>query len=312
LIVVPENGTTGDISTTNGQLLDYSFYLYKEGRAESTIKSRVQILKSLVKAGASLMDPESVKLALAQINWVPKRKVNAVDAYDIFVKRYGLTWAPPRYRVPRNNPFVPTEKEIDALIAGTGSRTSTLLLFLKETGVRIGEAQNLKWVDIDVERRLVNVTPEKGSNPRTIPISDVLLVKLHGMKTNKSANPERVFTTDKPSLYRVFHKQRRKMAEKLQNPRLMKVTFHSIRHWHGTIFCMLHGFGPTQERLGHRSPINTEKYVHLAQIYFKDAQVTYDCREAVTVDQAKDLIAKGYEYVTEIDRMKLFRKKELI
>jgi hypothetical protein len=30
------------------------------------------------------------------------------------------------------------------------------------------------------------------------------------------------------------------------------------------------------------------------------------------VDQAKDLIAKGYEYVTEIDRMKLFRKKELI
>jgi hypothetical protein len=39
---------------------------------------------------------------------------------------------------------MPYENEINDLIAGTGPSTSTLLLFLKETGVRIGEAQKLK------------------------------------------------------------------------------------------------------------------------------------------------------------------------
>ncbi|MGD0804289.1 MAG: hypothetical protein ABSA11_09475 [Candidatus Bathyarchaeia archaeon] len=40
------------------------------------------------------------------------------------------------------------------------------------------------------------------------------------------------------------------------------------------------------------------------------AQTHFDCREASTVDQAKELIAKGYEYVTEVDGVRLFRKPD--
>ncbi|MFW6109078.1 MAG: hypothetical protein ACOC6N_01380 [archaeon] len=37
---------------------------------------------------------------------------------------------------------------------------------LKETAIRAGEALKLKWRDIDLERKTLQVTPEKGSNPR--------------------------------------------------------------------------------------------------------------------------------------------------
>ena len=56
----------------------------------------------------------------------------------------------------------------------------------------------------------------------------------------------------------------------------------------------------------------TMKYIHLGEAYFKDAQTHFDCREASTVEQAKELIAKGYEYVTEMNGVRLFRKPDHI
>ena len=53
-------------------------------------------------------------------------------------------------------------------------------------------------------------------------------------------------------------------------------------------------------------------YVHLAEVYFKDAKVTYDCRSAESLEEAKELISKGYDYVTEMDGVKLFRKPERV
>ena len=76
--------------------------------------------------------------------------------------------------------------------------------------------------------------------------------------------------------------------------------------------CLRHGLLKTQIRLGHRSIRNTMMYVHLAEVYFKDAKITYDCRSAESVEEAKDLISKGYDYVTEMDGVKLFRKPERV
>ena len=78
------------------------------------------------------------------------------------------------------------------------------------------------------------------------------------------------------------------------------------------MYCMRHGVLKAQERLGHRSILNTMKYIHLAEVYFKDAQVTYDCRSATTHEEISELIAKGYDYVTEHDGIKYFRKAELV
>lgn len=58
------------------------------------------------------------------------------------------TWNPPKYRRLVKIPFIPTEKEIDQLIAGCSKKIIPLLQLLKETGIRIGEAAKLTWTAI--------------------------------------------------------------------------------------------------------------------------------------------------------------------
>jgi len=72
----------------------------------------------------------------------------------------------PHYKEIYKIPFVPTEAEIDVLIAGSGYKTAAFLQFLKETAMRPGEACAFTWDDIDLVSKTVRVTPEKVSNPR--------------------------------------------------------------------------------------------------------------------------------------------------
>jgi len=45
--------------------------------------------------------------------------------------------------------FIPTEEEINQLIAGCGKRTATFLQVLKDTRARTAEALKLRWIEID-------------------------------------------------------------------------------------------------------------------------------------------------------------------
>ena len=58
--------------------------------------------------------------------------------------------------------------------------------------------------------------------------------------------------------------------------------------------------------LGHRNIQNTLVYTHL--VNFEGDE--YVCKVARTVDDTKNLIENGFEYVTDIEGMKLFRKRK--
>ena len=63
----------------------------------------------------------------------------------------------------------------DSLIAGTGRKVATTLQLLKETGMRIGEAWNLEWIDIDNQNQTITCTPEKHGTPRQFKVSSNIL-----------------------------------------------------------------------------------------------------------------------------------------
>lgn len=58
--------------------------------------------------------------------------------------------------------------------------------------------------------------------------------------------------------------------------------------------------------LGHKRIENTLVYTHL--VNFENDEWT--CKTARTVDECKALIESGFEYVTEQDGFKLFRKRK--
>lgn len=138
-----------------------------------------------MRRGANLYDPESVKeVTSKQTTWSPERKQMAVHTYSTFLKMTGGKWEPPRYKRVQKLPWIPIEQEVDQLIAGCSHRIATFLQLLKETGTRPGEAWQLDWPDIDFKKAVIYITPEKGSNPRVLPISDTLVSMLKRLQTN--------------------------------------------------------------------------------------------------------------------------------
>jgi hypothetical protein len=62
-----------------------------------------------------------------------------------------------------------------------------------------------------------------------------------------------------------------------------------------------------KQKLGHANINNTLLYAQIVDILQEDS---YTCEIAETTEQAKKLIENGYEYVTEMDGTKLFRKRK--
>jgi hypothetical protein len=62
-----------------------------------------------------------------------------------------------------------------------------------------------------------------------------------------------------------------------------------------------------QNLLGHRSILNTMRYVRLVNFPNEDE---WTCKVAKTVDEAKTLVESGFDYVTDMEGHKLFRKRK--
>jgi integrase len=97
---------------------------------------------------------------------------------------------------------------------------------------------------------------------------------------------------------RNFTKQRKRLAQKLQNPRLLNVSFKTLRHFRGTMEAWrtrdpFH----VQDYLRHRNIRNTMRYIHLAQVLFKNEQ-EYIAKVAHNVNEACALIEDGWKYQT--------------
>jgi integrase len=200
------------------------------------------------------------------------------------------------------------EQEIDQLIASTGKTTATLLQTLKETGIRIGEAKILKWIDINLQQKTVNITPEKGSNPRILPISDKLINMLNSLTKRTDGH---VFIQDINSARNTFDHQRKDLALKLSNPRIRKITFHTLRHWKGTMeYHKTKDIMHVKYVLGHKSINCTLTYINLEQATFLADTDEWTVKTASTIKEACELIEAGFQYITEMEGTKLFKKRK--
>ncbi len=261
------------------------------------------LLKQLAKE-ANLLDPESVKRAIAaHENWSNGYKRNHVVAYNRFVEMRGLHWDLPNYVPVAKLPFIPLEEEIDALIAGCSKKVATTLQLLKETGMRIGEAWKLRWTDIDEKRQTIKCTAEKHGNPRMFKVSG----KLMSMLNLLPKRPQLVLGGSLTSHRWSFTMQKRRLARKLQNPRLNEITFHTFRHWKATIeYHRTKDILYVKQLLGHRSINNTLLYTQLVSFQSDEFHV----KTAKTVKEACELAKVGFDYFTTMNDVQIFRKRK--
>ena len=142
-------------TSLRGQILQYLIYLKNQGYADGTIAQKSMILNKLMKLGANLANPESVKKVIASTENSESYKLLMCIAYEGFAERNGITWKRPKYKQSSKLPFAPHETEIDNLIAGCTTKTATLLRLLKETAMRLGEAWLTEWTDFDSQNHTI-------------------------------------------------------------------------------------------------------------------------------------------------------------
>ena len=110
------------------------------------------------------------------------------------------------------------------------------------------------------------------------------------------------------NLSSTFKRNRKRVAYKLGNPRILKISFHTLRHWKATMeYHRTKDILHVMQMLGHRNIKNTLIYTQLIN---NEGDDEYICKAAKTVEQAAELIEAGFEYVCEIDGVKLFRKRK--
>ena len=185
----------------------------------------------------------------------------------------------------------------------SSSLLATFLQLLKETGMRCGEAFMLKWTDFNFENRSVDVTPEKGSEPRQLKTYTQLIAMLNSLPRDK----EQPFGCSHIHFSRAFRKQRSKVANNLKNDRIRKIHFHTLRHWKATTeYAKTKDILHVMKILGHKNIQNTLLYTQL--ITFKNDE--FHSATAKNVEDAQKLVEAGFEYVCDFGELKLFRRRK--
>jgi integrase len=255
----------------------------------------------------NLDEPEEIKEYLARKNGKNSYKEGIADAYARYVKYNGLTWKKPKYHRASQPPYVPTEEETTILISNAGKKYVMILSILRDTGMRPIELERSKLRWYDLQRGLVNVETAKHGAGRTLklkPQTHAMLkdyVAKHDFGLNDRLFPK-VISMNK-SLQRI----RNRAAKKLKRPELRRICLYSFRHFFATMLYhktkdILHVKG----KMGHRNLKSTLIYTHL--VNFKNDE--YIVKVVQTVPEACKLIEAGFEYVTEMDGTKIFRRRK--
>lgn len=108
-----------------------------------------------------------------------------------------------------------------------------------------------------------------------------------------------------------FYIQRKKIARKLNNPRILKIHLHTFRHWKGTTeYHKTHDIIHVQQVLGHRDIKSTTLYISIEEALFQTNRDEFHVAVAKTMENACKLIEAGFEYVTDMEDAKIFRKRK--
>jgi len=217
-------------------------FLKAKGLAPTTISYKIGLIRHL-ELRFNLWDSEIIKEYIRNYKCSGRRKNNISYAYRDWCawKGFEYAWKGFEYLVEKCKeetpklPYIPSESELDQLIAGFGPKYSVFLQLLKETGFRGVEARRLTPFDFDLERKIVTLNdPAKGSRPRQFKISTKLVAMITPY-IRLTKHKDRIWAAKANTVRATFCRKRVKIAQKLGNPKLNRITLHTFRHWKATM-----------------------------------------------------------------------------
>jgi len=257
---------------------------------------------------ANLNEPEQVKQFIANKNVSNGYKKSLCIAYNKYCKYYKIQWEMPLYKTEAKTIKIPTKEKLEMLIASSGRILSIKLTISKETGLRPIELHNLKVKDIDLDQKTIYPTTAKHGSARTLKISNSLQATLQNHINRNNLNPnDKLFKDTAENYGKHYRLMRNSLAKKLKDPSLKTIRLYDFRHYYATtLYAKTRDILLVMKQMGHKQIRTTLIYTQLLNL--NDDEWT--CQTATNIKDATALIEAGFEYITELDGTKLFRKRK--
>jgi len=294
-------------TTVTHPFLNILIKMKNDNKSDYTIRFTSKALSFLNKH-ADLNNPEQVKTFIASHKTSSNYKRNLCIAYNKYCKYYNIKWEMPLYQQQAKMIKIPTKEKLEMLIANARKPLSTKLMISKECGLRPIEVCTLKVKDIDLEQRIIYPSTAKHGSARALKISNNLqkVLQEHIIRNNLNPN-DKLFKGNADDYGKHYRAMRNSLAKKLQDPTIQTIRLYDFRHYFATMtYHKTRDLLYTKQQMGHSQIKTTLIYTQLLNM--NDDEWT--CKTANNVTDATQLIENGFEYVTEMDNIKLFRKRK--
>jgi integrase len=285
-------------------------YLKNNAKAENTIKSVNQNLTRISKY-ADLTQPEEVKTYIAnatKANGEPlsnSTKSKLVFCYWCLCKAQNIEWEAPRYKWEEGIPIIPTTDNVTKIISASTKRYATIFTILAETGAEGEELHKLNRKDIDTEQAIINIKGHKGHASGTYKLKQHTAEML---REYLARNPQE-YPFPKPKVMsQIWRRIRNRIADNLKQPELKNIPMKNLRNYSGAkLYYSMPDPIAVMRHLRHKK---LETTMHYLRAIVLDQEPEYISRTAKTIEEDQQLINAGFQYVTERDGIKLYRKRK--
>jgi integrase len=184
-----------------------------------------------------------------------------LSALSAVLEEAGVTIPLPWQREPKGRTRWLTHDEVRLLALACARRrhgpaVASLVQFLAETGVRVGEALALRWEDVDVLARRLTVRRSKNGDTRAVPLTAVALENL------PKGRPNGPWAGLSQSTVNHVFRAAREDVESTRGDR--EVVVHTLRHTAASRLVRAGVSLPVVSAwLGHRDHRSTLRYVHV-------------------------------------------------
>jgi len=159
----------------------------------------------------------------------------------------------------RRDPIIlPTDADIDRVVADAPGYFANLIRFAQFTGMREEECASLERSQIDMRWRAAQLTETKTNRPRSVPLDDRAAGTIPGTPHLRCPY---VFWHEPGERYRNVASRFRVIARRALAARAFR--FHDLRHWFAVDYLRRGGsIYRLQQILGHASIKTTELYLN--------------------------------------------------
>jgi integrase len=194
---------------------------------------------------------------------------------------------------------------VNAIIDTATQHYAMVFTILAETGAEGKELENVSQGDIDAEQGLISIRGHKGHASGTYKLkartAEMLRTYLH-------KNPQEHPFPSSEIMGDIWRRTRQRASEKLCKPELNKILLQNLRNYSGAQL-----YYKTQDPIAvmrHLRHKKLETTMHYIRGITTGGEEEYTCKTASNVKEATDLIEHGFQYVTDIDGLKLFKKRK--